>query len=66
MYYLVVTACLLTAPERCQTVTLDAVLSAFTPMQCFTAAKSEITKWADAHPKWAVKKWKCKGESRTP
>ena len=72
MYHLVLTVCLATTPDTCKIVELDATLESFTPMQCFTAAKSEVTKWASQHPKWRVLRWKCAGrkagseESQSP
>lgn len=64
MYHLVLTVCLVGAPEYCRKVELEAQMAAFTPMQCFTAAKSEVTRWARANPDYAVQKWKCAGKKQ--
>ncbi len=29
-------------------------------MQCLMRAQPEIAKWAEAHPKWNVKRWTCR------
>lgn len=66
MYHLVLTVCLAANIASCKTVELAATMETFTPMQCFTAAKSEVTRWARDNPAWRVQRWKCEGKREMP
>lgn len=31
------------------------------PYSCFASGMSEVAKWQEAHPNWAVTRWSCGG-----
>ena len=59
MIELLVSVCLIAEPARCQDVSLTFSGESVTPMQCLVGAQSEIARWVDTHPRWAVKRWRC-------
>jgi hypothetical protein len=59
MIELLLSVCLSTEPNSCKDVALSYAAENLTPFQCMMGAQPEIAKWADAHPKWTVKRWTC-------
>jgi hypothetical protein len=57
MLILFVTACLWTAPNDCQRVSLG--LTFETPMACLMASQPASAEWARWHPKYSVKRVRC-------
>ena len=58
MVELLFVACLATAPEDCRERSL--LFSDISPMTCMMGAQPELAKWANEHPKYAVKSWRCR------
>lgn len=58
MIELLVSVCLIAHPARCKDVTLS-FDDAVTPMQCLIGAQPQIAKWANTHPQWTVRRWRC-------
>ncbi|MGL4395291.1 MAG: hypothetical protein ACRCS9_02010 [Hyphomicrobium sp.] len=59
MIELIVSVCLLSAPEQCKNVALSFAEDAVTPFQCMLYGQSEIAKWKEGHPDWSIRKWSC-------
>jgi hypothetical protein len=60
---LVLSACLVDDPNKCKDMEL-VYADDISPMQCVMGAQPEIAKWVEEHPKWTVKKWKCKTQQQ--
>ena len=58
MIELLFVACLATSPDDCQQQSL--LYTDMSPMACMMAAQPELAKWAEAHPNFRIKNWKCK------
>lgn len=58
MIELVFTACLLTAPDRCDNKHLT-YFENITPAACMMHSQVELAKWTALHPNWQIKRWKC-------
>jgi len=58
MVELLFIACLSSAPDECRERSL--VFTDVTPMTCMMGAQPELAKWAEAHPKFTIKSWKCR------
>lgn len=56
---LLISACLLAAPDSCRTESLVVSMEPMTPMTCMVTAQPAIAQWNEAHPKWKVVKWSC-------
>jgi len=59
MIELVFSVCLADAPDRCKDVRLTFIAESVTPQQCMLHGQAEIAKWAEGHPNWRVRRWKC-------
>lgn len=61
MFEIVVAVCLLADPAKCKDVHLSyaAEGAAMTPHACMIYGQSEIAKWSEGNPNWAVKRWTC-------
>lgn len=55
---LILSTCLAADPTKCKEVEL--IYEEMNSMQCMWGAQPEIAKYLEAHPKWTLKKWKCK------
>lgn len=64
MLELLLSVCLIDAPERCKDVALTYSAENFTPFQCMMGAQPEIAKWSEGHPNWVVKRWVCQPAGR--
>lgn len=60
---LIISTCLISEPTNCRDVEL--IYEEMNPMQCMWGAQPEIAKWMEAHPKWTLKKWKCKTKDQS-
>lgn len=58
MIELLFVACLATSPDNCSERSL--VFTDVSPMQCLMGAQPELAKWANAHPNFEVKSFKCR------
>ena len=58
MISFVISACLIADPGQCKdhTFPLDAE---YDQTSCMMQAPPYIAKWADEHPAWSVKAWRC-------
>lgn len=62
---IVMTVCALLATAKCeeQRISLDPEAQV-TPVGCMMQSMPLIAQWADQHPKWVVKRWKCESRER--
>ncbi|MEM7505203.1 MAG: hypothetical protein AAF415_00545 [Pseudomonadota bacterium] len=56
---LIVIACLLSAPQECQSHHLRLTLTGGDPGQCMYSSLPRVSRWQVMHPKWKVKSWHC-------
>jgi hypothetical protein len=59
MIELLISVCLIHQPATCKDVHLSYVAEALTPYACLMRAQPELARWAEAHPKWRIEKWRC-------
>ena len=59
MLELVMTACLLAQPAKCQTVYPSFAPPSASMMQCLYEGQLQAVRWAEQHPKWHVVRWSC-------
>ena len=58
MVELVLVACLLKSPERCETFRIPFAAEMPTP-QCVWQAQMQVAQWAGANPDWVVRRVRC-------
>ena len=56
---LIVTACLVAAPDQCEEHRLRLTYQGGDPGQCMYKSPTRIAQWQVMHPKWTVKSWRC-------
>jgi hypothetical protein len=56
---LIVTACLVSAPDNCAEHRLRQSLEGGDPGQCMYSSPPQIALWQTMNPKWTVKSWRC-------
>lgn len=61
MIEIVLSVCMLADPGRCKDVHLTymAEAQAITPHSCMMYGQSEIAKWTEGNPNWAIQRWTC-------
>lgn len=59
MIEIVLSVCLISAPETCKDVNLTYMAENATPYGCMHQGQIEAARWVEGHPKWKVTKWKC-------
>jgi len=59
MIELIISVCLLKDPNLCKDVHLNYVNQSVSLMQCMVGGQGEMARWHRAHPKWAIKRWRC-------
>jgi hypothetical protein len=64
MLELALIVCLANDPAKCKDVGLIYSVESVTPYACMMGSMPEIAKWADANPKWYVKRWTCRPAGR--
>jgi hypothetical protein len=64
MLELALVVCLTADHSKCKDVGLNYAAESVTPHACMMGAAPEIAKWADAHPRWYVKRWTCRPAGR--
>lgn len=57
MVSLIVTACLLATPAKCEEFYLPGEVS---PMQCALFGQQQLAEWSKYHPKWKISGWECR------
>ena len=64
MIVLVLSVCFYSEAATCKDVHLTYSAASVTPMQCMMSGQAQIAQWANGHPKWQVKRWKCAAASQ--
>ena len=57
MIQLVLLACLLKAPDRCESYQVPT--EPMTLMMCAVTGQALVVQWAEEHPVWHVRSWRC-------
>ncbi len=57
--FIVLYACLISAPATCREEHINFSMEASAPMACMTTSQATIAQWSEAHPQWHVGRWKC-------
>ncbi len=57
MIELIFIACLSTAPGQCRERSL--LYADISARVCVMRAQPELARWAEAHPRWRVARWRC-------
>ncbi|MFA5900245.1 MAG: hypothetical protein WC829_14165 [Hyphomicrobium sp.] len=58
MIAIVISACLLNNPSVCQDYRVPLAYNV-DPNGCMFRAQPHLPRWAEQHPKWQIKKWRC-------
>lgn len=58
MFELIVIACLVTEPEKCERFHLP-FQQPMGIMECMREGQLHIVSWVDEHPDWRVQRWTC-------
>lgn len=59
MIEIVMSVCLIDAPDRCKDVRLSYMAESVTPFECMMYGQTEMAKWTEGNPNWKIAKWKC-------
>jgi hypothetical protein len=59
VFELVLIVCLSAQPDRCEEIYLREEAGAGSMMQCLFNGPKQAARWADEHPGYVVKKWRC-------
>ncbi|MBU2582742.1 MAG: hypothetical protein KJ622_13600 [Alphaproteobacteria bacterium] len=59
MIELVMSVCLISAPDTCKDVNLSYMGDQVTPQQCMYHGQITGSQWAAGNPGWRIAKWKC-------
>lgn len=58
MFQLVITACLIATPAKCESVPLP-MGDGSGLMECMVAGQLRVAEWKRDHPSYDVRKWRC-------
>jgi hypothetical protein len=58
MFELIVIACLVAEPDKCERFSLP-FQEPMGIMRCMREGQLQIVTWADEHPSWHVRRWVC-------
>ena len=58
MISIIISACLISNPNVCKDYRVP-LASNVDAQGCRFQAQPHLPKWAEAHPKWAIKSWRC-------
>jgi hypothetical protein len=58
MFELIVIACLVAEPEKCERFSLP-FQESMGMMRCMREGQFQIVTWEDEHPEWHVRRWIC-------
>ena len=58
MISIIISACLISNPNVCKDYRVP-LASNVDAKGCLFQAQPHLPKWAEAHPKWAIKSWRC-------
>lgn len=56
---LILIACLMSAPDHCETHRLRLTIDGVSPVRCMYASPPRVARWQALHRKWRVKSWSC-------
>lgn len=56
---LIVVACLLSAPERCEEHRMMLDVTGMDPAQCVYSSPIRVARWSVENPGWRVTAWRC-------
>ncbi len=59
MIELVLSVCLITAPQTCKDVNLSYMGDRVTPQQCMFRGQTTAAQWSAGHPEWHITKITC-------
>ncbi|HSM40516.1 MAG TPA: hypothetical protein VK862_07170 [Afifellaceae bacterium] len=59
MIELVISVCMISDPQVCKNVHFTETAGNMTPMQCMMQGQQQIAEWANTHPKWQIRRWRC-------
>lgn len=62
--FIVLYACLISAPATCREEKLSFSLEASAPMTCMMSSQQAIAQWSESHPQWQIGRWKCVAADR--
>ena len=57
MYELIIVACLIALPAKCEEFHLP--LEASGVMQCMREGEFQMVRWIEEHAGWAIRRWAC-------
>jgi len=57
--FIVLYACLISAPATCREEHINFSTEIAAPMTCMMGSQATIAQWNEAHPQWRVGRWKC-------
>jgi len=63
MLSIILSACLVANPQECRDFKIPLDTSADT-LHCAMAAPPYFAQWADEHPAWQIRRWKCQPTSQ--
>lgn len=58
MIELVVLACLMAAPDRCEQQRV-ATAEPLSLMECMVTSQQFLVRWREQNPSWSVRRWSC-------
>ncbi len=59
MVMIILSVCMVTAPQQCRDVTIPTMVDSASPYMCMTMGQIEASKWASEHPGWTLKSLRC-------
>lgn len=59
MIELVLSVCLISAPDTCKDVNLNYMSDRVSPQQCMMRGQITAAQWSAGHPEWRITKFKC-------
>ncbi|MEP9354438.1 hypothetical protein ABLE93_12650 [Xanthobacter sp. KR7-65] len=57
--FIVLYACLISAPATCREEHLNFSVEVSAPTACMMSSQVAIAQWSESHPQWQVGRWKC-------
>lgn len=58
MLAIILQACLISSPAQCEEHKIP-IMSGGTTHRCAMLAPVRFARWADSHPDWQIRKWRC-------
>lgn len=57
--FIVLYACLISAPATCREEHINFSMEVSAPMACMTTSQTTLAQWSESHPQWRIGRWKC-------